>query len=172
VRDVQSRAGPLGEHHRTRTLPRWRRLRGPRGEVRERIGAPGGLELRLAARHDRGVLRVHRAAQPEPCEDLEALEHRPHPMVPAGRRRCLPMKHLKLETPAGGERLELADIVLVEQAVDAIVDVGLARRDALLDLQRFQRAGRRIGVWHLEHGGHAATRRRRPVPVCQSSLWS
>src|SRR4051812_34680121 len=74
VRDVQPGSGPLREDHGARYCLDGANLRSG-GEVSERIRTPGSFELRLAARHDGCILRMHGAAQAKARENLEALEH-------------------------------------------------------------------------------------------------
>jgi hypothetical protein len=75
VHDVDARAGPVGE--RRGPVQRLDRHHiGARGQMRQRIGAPGRLHLVLPPEQDRRVLRMDRTAQAQPGEDLEALQHR------------------------------------------------------------------------------------------------
>ena len=154
MRDVEPGAGPLGEDDRAPDRLHRADL-GARGEVGEGVGATGSLEPGLPARHDRRVLGVHGAPVAAAREDLEALEHR----AVGGRRQVAEgVAHEAFEARDTGvhQGLELPDVVLVEQPVDPIVDVGLRLGDRLLLAQRFNGPGGRPGVRHFEDGGHAA----------------
>ncbi len=159
VGDVEARAGPFGEIDRAAHRLDLADRRAGR-EMRQRIGAAGLLHLGLAARHDRRVLGMHDDAQPEPGDDLEGFEHG---AVAGGRQVAEGVAHEALEAgDAGlGERRQLVEVVLVEQPVDAVVDMRLAFGGVLLERQGVEVGGRRMGVRHLEHGRDAAARGRR-----------
>ena len=165
VRDMETRPGPLRESGRTADRLDGADLRA-RGEMGARVVPSRLLHLRLAPGHDRRVLGVDGAAHAEPRQDLEPLQHRP-----VGRRRQVAegVSHEALEPAHPGARqiFEVVYVVLVEEAVNPIIDMGLPLGARLLVAQRLQRARRRMGVRHLENrGGSAAGRRRRAgLPV-------
>ncbi len=153
VQHVDARAGPFGKRRRApHGLDRDDRR--PRVEVRERVGAPRRHQVRLATRHDGGRLGVQRDPQAVARDDLEPLQHRAR----GGRGQVAEgVAHEALEGVGAGrdQPVELAKVVLREQAVEAEIHAGFPRR-LLLRTQLQGRARGRVRVGHLEHGRRAA----------------
>ena len=113
---------------------------------------------------------MDRAAKAEGGKDLEALEHRA--VARAGQvAGGVAEEELEADGAGRSQRLELVEIVLAEEAVEAEIDIGLGSASARFASRLATESRRRDRVRHVEDGGDAADRRR-GVPVCQSSLCS
>jgi hypothetical protein len=92
--------------------------------------------------------------------DLKTLQH-----GAVARRRQVAESVAHKAFEAGNampdQRLEPVDIMLVEEAVYAVIDIRLPRGRGLFELQRLDRSRRRISIRHLEHRGDAPDRGRR-----------
>ena len=120
----------------------------------QRVDAAGRLQLSLAARHDGGVLGVDHGAYAQWRQDLKTFEQG----AVGGRRQVaegIAHKGLEAAHPAFKQLLQVGDGVVAQQAMDAVIHIGGFGR-LELERQRLQRAGGRVGVGHLEDGGHPA----------------
>ncbi len=156
MQHMDARAGPFREFGRARHGLGGHDRR-PGCDMGERIIAPRRHQALLAPGHDRGRLGMERDAQARWRDDLEAFQHRP------GRGRgevaeSVPHEALEGVDAAGDEAGQFVDIVLGEQAVETVIDMGL-RGGRLLLAQLHDGSRRRMRVRHLEHRGRAAHRR-------------
>jgi len=128
-----------------------------RSQMRKRVGASHRLQLEFAARHDRRIFRVHHRAYATRSKCLKAFEQR---AVSGCGQVAEGVADKGLETGGAGieERFQPVYRVIAEECVNAIVDIRRSSRFKLQS-QRFNGAGRRVGVWHFKHGSDATTSR-------------
>ena len=169
MHDVDARAGPVGQRGGA-----VQRLDGDhvgaRGQMRQRVVAPGRLHLVLPPEQDRRVLRMDRAAQADLGQDLEPLQHRAvrGARVVAGR---VPQKQFRADHALLGHRAELVEIVLPQQAIEPEIHQRLFLGQRPFLARAHGAVGGRARCWgHVEDAGDPACGRRRRPPLPKSSF--
>ncbi len=165
---VDARTGPLRQYGGTRHgLRRHHRRTG--GEVGQRIVPAGRHQLALPPRHDGGGLGMQRDAQAVAGDDLEPFQHG----AGAGRGQVAEgVAHEALERghPARGQRVQMLEVVLRQQAIQAVIHPRLARR---LPASAAAPSGVPVGGFTFGISNTVVTPpiAAAAVPVSQSSLW-
>ena len=128
---------------------------GARRQVGQRIDATFFLHTFLPTSQNRRVFRVHDGTNTQWRELFKPFQEG---AVTGGGQVAEGVADKRLEAGHAGvnQLFKMADGVVTQQPMNTEIHVGRFRR-LQLQIQGLDRAGRRVGVGHLEYGGYATT---------------